>query len=141
MSRFKMKKGLMLLIYMVCFTVLFTTTRTFASGDLFGAHCWTGDVSEVFIKLQFTRNGPLRIYNVNGIVSPNATRNIPAYGTGFYDTTVNKVKVGYTLVNPAAFTTPFTVYLELNPDTLNGTKVVFPMGAREDVGLVSCKVD
>jgi hypothetical protein len=136
-----MKKGLTVLIFMVCFTVLFSATRSFASGDLFGAHCWTGDVSGIFIKLQFTRNGPLRVYNVNGTVLPSGRTNNPAYGTAFYDDTVDKVKVGYTVVVPRAFTPVNTVYLELNPDTLNGTKVVFPAGSTEGVGLVSCKVD
>lgn len=137
--REKMKKGLILIIGLICMAGLFTASKSHAAADLFGAHCWTGESTGVFIKLQFTRNGPLRVYNVNGTVTRVSGLSSLAYGTGLLDETANTVKVAYTLVATGAGTSASTVTMELAPDTLNGTKVIVPPGLTENVNLVSCK--
>ncbi len=115
-----MKNVLLLVILSLCITISIPATNSFASGKDVGEHCWTGDDSGVLIKLQVIKFGAY--FNLNGAVTVEGNTN-PAYGTLFFDAKSNIIKAGYTVAR-TNLNDFLTVLLELNPATLNGTKVV-----------------
>ena len=137
----KMKKKLRWGIFLFCFFILFFETKSFAFGNDLDEHCWTNSSGSVFIKHQVTQMGNL--YNLNGIVTLSgiglADGNHPTSGTAFYDIATGKIKVGYTVVQTI---NSVTVYLDLDPTTLDGIKTVFfhdGSSETEDVTYTSCK--
>ncbi len=115
-----MKNVLLLVILSICITISIPATNSFASGKDVGEYCWTGDDSGVIIKLQLIKFGAY--FNINGVVTVGGNTS-PAYGTLFFDDKTNLIKAGYTVAR-TNLNDFLTVLLELNPSTLNGTKVV-----------------
>lgn len=122
-KNYLIKKITMGLVLSIC---LFSYSgMAVAFGNNLGEHCWQGDTSGVIIRHQVTQLG--EYYNLNGATgfSNISGRVNPAYGTGFIDKNgTGNIKLGYTVVR-SSYMDYITVYLELDPASLNGMKTVF----------------
>ena len=120
--RFIDKAFVAILIFSIA--LLFFASQSFAYADDIGEHCWINADGSIFIKLQVTQMG--NHFALNGTVSYGGVyepygRNNPAFGTIIYDGEINKFKGGYTV---SRFDGAITVYMELDPSTLSGIKVI-----------------